>query len=159
MPTLHKRSYKECTTLCYIERDGQYLVMLRNRKEEDENSGKYIGIGGHVEAGETPAECVKREALEETGLTLEQVRYRGLITFVFEDKDELAFLYTCDVFHGEVIADCGEGDLVWVDKEALPNLPVWEGDRIFLSRLNQSEEPFDLKLVYDGDRLVTHSWN
>ena len=149
---------KECTTLCYIERDNKYLVMHRCNREDDENKDKYIGIGGHVEKGETPLECVKREALEETGLTLNNPIYRGLITFVFEDKDELAFLYTCRDFEGQLTDDCPEGQLMWVDKDELLALPIWEGDKLFLERLNEDDKPFSLKLVYEGDRLIKYSW-
>ena len=146
---------KECTTLCYIENDGKYLMMYRSKKKDDENKGKYIGPGGHLEPGETPEECVLREVKEETGLTLTDYKLRGLITFVFENKDELAFLYTSDKFEGTLNEDCNEGRLEWVDKDSLKSVPLWEGDKIFLRLLNERESYFSLKLVYEGDRLVS----
>ena len=145
---------KECTTLCYLEKDNKYLVMHRCKRRNDENSEKYIGIGGHMEKGETPEECIRRETLEETGLTLNSLKYRGLLTFVFDNKDELAFLYTSSDFSGDLNTRCDEGELMWVDKEELLDYPIWEGDKIFLKRLNESIEPFSLKLVYEGDTLV-----
>lgn len=147
------KGYKECTTLCYIEKDGQYLMMHRERKINDENSGKYIGVGGHVEHGETPEECVVREVLEETGLKLNSYKLRGLITFSFEDKDELAFLYTSEDYEGEPKTECSEGSLTWVKKEKVTELPIWEGDKIFLDLLNKRQDYFSLKLVYKKDVL------
>lgn len=148
------KGLKECTTLCYIEKDGQYLLMYRQGKSNDENDGKYIGVGGHVEKGETPEECVLREVLEETGLKLNSYRLRGLITFVFENKDEIAYLYTSDDFEGQPKEFCNEGILKWVDKDKILDLPIWEGDKIFLKLLNESDNYFSLKLVYNGDDLI-----
>lgn len=149
---------KECTTLCYIKKDGKYLVMKRNKKKNDENAEKYIGVGGHVEKGETPEECLIREVKEETGLTLLNYKLRGLLTFVFEDKDELAFLYTADKFEGELNYDCNEGELVWVDENELLSLPLWEGDKIFLKKLEEDENYFSLKLVYNDNVLVDYKF-
>ena len=116
------------TTLCYIEHDGQYLMLHRIKKENDINEGKWIGVGGHAENGESPEECLLREVKEETGLTL--TSYGKLIT-------------------------CNEGDLKWVDKTIVPTLPTWEGDAIFLKLLLENEENFfTLKLVYEGESLV-----
>lgn len=153
------KGMKECTTLCYIEKDNKYLVMKRGKRAEDENSGKYIGVGGHIEDGETPEECIIREVFEETGLTLKSFKLRGLLTFTFEHKDEIAFLYTADDYDGELKVDCNEGELSWVDKTELLSLPLWEGDKIFLKRLVEDEEYFSLKLVYEKDKLVSHSWS
>ncbi len=141
------------TTLCYVERDGQYLMLYRNRKEQDINRDKYIGIGGHLEHGETPNECIVREAYEETGLTLKNPKLRGLITFVIDDLDEYTFLYTCDEFEGEC-RECDEGELVWVPVERVPELPLWEGDRVFLPLLQTRESFFSVKLVYVNDVLT-----
>lgn len=148
------KGLKECTTLCYIEKDGQYLLIYRQGKTNDENDGKYIGVGGHIEKGETPEECVVREVLEETGLKLISYRLRGLITFVFEDKDEIAYLYTSDDVEGDLKECCNEGILKWIDKDKLLKLPIWEGDKIFLKLLDERDEYFSLKLVYDKDTLL-----
>lgn len=143
------------TTLCYIERDGAYLMLHRTKKANDENHDKWIGIGGKFEAFESPYDCVLREAKEETGLTLTSLRYRGIVTFVSDQMPvaEYMHLFTADAFTGE-IRECDEGDLEWIPIEDLLKLPMWEGDKIFL-RLLQTEEPFfSLKLVYEGEKLT-----
>lgn len=141
------------TTLCYVEKDGKYLMLHRTKKEHDINKDKYIGIGGHIEHGETPTECIKREALEETGLILKNPRLRGLITFVIDDLDEYSFLYTCTDFEG-VLTECREGDLEWIEKDRIYDLPLWEGDKVFFKLLDEEEAFFSLKLVYENDVLV-----
>ncbi len=139
----------ELTTLCYIERDDSYLMMHRTKKEKDINKDKWIGIGGHFEYGESPDECLLREVDEETGLTLTSYTARGVITFIYgENVVEYMHLYTADGFTGE-IHECDEGELVWVPKEKVMELPIWEGDKIFLRLLNERKEFFSLKLVYD----------
>ena len=148
----------ELTTLCYIEKDGKYLMLNRNKKEQDLNKGKFIGIGGHIELGEAPEECIKREVLEETGLTLKSLSLRGLLTFVIDDIMEYAFLYTSQDFSGVLKEDCCEGDLLWIDKTQMLDLPLWEGDKIFLKRLEEDNAYFSLKLVYKNDKLVSHSF-
>ena len=123
------------TTLGYIERDGAYLMLHRVKKENDLNHDKWVGIGGKFEDGESPEECMCREALEETGLTLHAPRLRGIVTFVSNEWDnEYMFLYTCTDFSGELI-ECNEGDLEWVPMERVPDLPIWQGDKIFLDLL------------------------
>lgn len=141
------------TTLCYVEQDGKYLMLHRTKKEQDINKGKYIGIGGHLEHGESPDECILREAYEETGLRLKNPKLRGLITFVIDDMDEYTFLYTCKDFSGE-IHECDEGELKWVSKDSLDKIPLWEGDKVFLPMLDEREDFFTIKLVYENDRLV-----
>ncbi|MDD6038669.1 MAG: 8-oxo-dGTP diphosphatase [bacterium] len=141
------------TTLCYVEQDGKYLMLHRTKKENDMNKDKYIGIGGHIEHGETPTECIVREAMEETGLRLINPRLRGLITFVIDDIDEYTFLYTCDEFEGE-LRSCNEGDLEWIDKNRLNELPLWEGDKVFFDLLDSQHTFFSLKLVYVHGKLV-----
>ena len=138
------------TTLCYIEQDGCYLMLHRIKKENDENKDKWIGIGGKFEDKESPEDCVLREALEETGLTLDSYRYRGLVTFVSDRwPTEYMHLFHANGFHGE-LKTCDEGDLQWLPKEQLYSLPMWEGDRIFLDLLEQDVPFFSLKLVYEG---------
>ncbi len=142
------------TTLCYIEKDGTYLMLHRTKKENDENRDKWIGIGGKFEKGESPEDCVTREVLEETGLTLLAFRYRGIVTFVSDqfDTTEYMHLFTASRFSGD-LKDCDEGALCWLPKEALCKLPMWEGDKIFLDLLRTDEPFFSLKLVYSGERL------
>ncbi|MGN0311616.1 MAG: NUDIX hydrolase [Lachnospiraceae bacterium] len=144
---------QEVTTLCYLEQDGKYLLMHRTKKEQDINKDKYIGLGGHLEHGESPEECVRREILEESGLKAGNLRLRGIITFVIDDTDEYTFLYTGDDFSGE-LKECDEGDLVWIDKEELEKLPIWEGDKIFFRLLKEEHPFFSLKLTYVKDVLT-----
>lgn len=138
----------ELTTLCYIERDNAYLMLHRTKKEHDINEGKWIGVGGHIEPGETPEECVRREAREETGLTLTALRFRGIIHFSCKDDSEEMFVYTSDRFTGE-LKECAEGELAWIKKEDISGLNLWEGDRVFLPLLMGSSEFFSFALRYD----------
>ena len=141
------------TTLCYLERDGQYLMLHRTKKENDENHDKWIGVGGKFEDKESPEDCVCREVLEETGLTLTSYRYRGLVTFVSDQwETEYMHLFTADGFTG-VQKECLEGDLEWVDRDEIRQLPLWEGDHIFLDLLDRETPFFSLKLVYAGEKL------
>lgn len=143
------------TTLCYIEKEGKYLMLHRVKKHHDINAGKWIGVGGHVENGETPEECLLREVKEETGLTLMAYRLRGLVTFLSDAcEPELMCVFTADAFDGELI-ECDEGELAWVEKSDVLGLPTWEGDRVFLERLLSGDERFfSIKLRYEGDKLV-----
>ena len=142
------------TTLGYVEQDGNYLMLHRVKKENDLNHDKWIGIGGKFEDGESPEECMCREALEETGLTLLRPELRGVVSFISDRWDnEYMFLFTCREFTGELI-ECNEGTLEWVPKEQVPDLPTWEGDRIFLRLLREERPFFSLKLQYKGDKLV-----
>ena len=141
------------TTLCYIEKDGCYLMLHRVKKEHDENRDKWIGIGGKFQEGESPEDCLLRETKEETGLTLTDYRYRGLVTFVSDEwgTDQM-HLFTAGGFSGD-LRECDEGVLEWVPRETLLSLPMWEGDRIFLDLLERNEPFFSLKLVYRGETL------
>ena len=143
------------TTLCYIEQAGKYLMLHRVKKHHDINAGKWIGVGGHVENGETPEECLLREVKEETGLVLTAYRLRGLVTFLSDAcEPELMCVFTADAFDGEMI-ECDEGELAWVEKSDVLALPTWEGDRVFLERLLSGDERFfSIKLRYEGDKLV-----
>ncbi len=144
------------TTLCYIEKDNKYLMLHRIKKENDLNQDKWIGIGGKFETQESPEQCVRREAFEETALTLGKLNFRGIITFV-SDKwpTEYMHLFTCTDFSGE-IKECDEGVLEWVDKKSLYSLPLWQGDKIFLELIENPNTPFfSLRLEYIGDTLIS----
>ena len=147
------------SSLCYIEKDGAYLMLHRTRKEVDENAGKWIGVGGGFEEGETPDECAAREIKEETGLEVKSLSYRGIVTFVSDEwGTEYMHLFTCDSFEGE-LTDCDEGELEWIEKSKVTALPLWEGDKVFLDLLEKGEPFFSLKLVYKGEKLVQTELN
>ena len=142
------------TTLCYIENENQYLMLHRIRKKNDVNHDKWIGVGGKFERGESPEECLLREVKEETGYTLTSWKYRGIITFVYgEDIAEYMSLYTADKYEGTQI-DCDEGVLEWVDKDKISELNLWEGDRIFFRLLDERDDFFSLKLVYNTEDVL-----
>lgn len=142
------------TSLCYIERGHEYLMLHRVKKEHDENHDKWIGIGGKFEYGESPEECMVREMREETGLSPLSWRYRGIVTFVSDEwGTEYMHLFTCNEYTGTV-RECDEGVLEWIDKDALLTLPIWEGDKIFLRLLDTDTPFFSLKLCYSGSMLT-----
>ena len=146
------------TTLCYIEKDGACLMLHRVKKVNDVNKDKWIGVGGHILENESPDECVLRETFEETGLTLTDFRLRGIITFVSDEYEgEYMYLYTASGFAGE-LRDCDEGTLEWVTKDHVPELPIWEGDKLFLKELARDRGFFTMKLVYHGETLSAHSF-
>lgn len=147
------------TTLCYIERGDEYLMLHRVKKENDINRDKWIGLGGKFEEDESPEECLLREAYEESGLRLTSWRYRGIVTFVnTKCSSEYMHLFTADGFEGTV-GPCDEGELEWIKKSELMKLTLWEGDRIFLRLLDSNEPFFSLKLSYDGDELISAKLN
>ncbi len=142
------------TTLCYLERGREYLALHRIKKETDENNGKWIGVGGKFQEGESPDDCLLREVREETGLKLLSWRCRGVVTFVSDEwGTEYMHLYTAGGFTGE-LKNCDEGDLVWLPWARLPELPIWEGDRVFLRLIDEDAPFFSLKLRYEGEALV-----
>ena len=142
------------TTLCYVTRGDDVLMLHRVKKKNDINHDKWIGIGGKFLPEESPEECLLREAWEETGLTLTSWRCRGVVTFLQEGTEgEYMYLFTADGFEGEMHV-CDEGDLEWVSREFLDSLPTWEGDQIFLDLLWQDAPFFLLTLRYRGDVLT-----
>ncbi|WP_295365403.1 8-oxo-dGTP diphosphatase [uncultured Succinivibrio sp.] len=148
-------SRNNLTTLCYLEQNGCYLMLHRTKKEKDINKDKWIGIGGHLEEGESPEECLVREMREETGVTPVSPKLRGIITFVSDRYGtEYMFLYSAEAYQGELSSDCPEGDLQWVEKDRISSLPLWEGDKIFLRLMSENHPFFSLKLSYQGDNLV-----
>ena len=177
------------TTLCYIKKDHTWLLLYRNKKPHDPNAGKWIGIGGRIEPGETPDECNRREVLEETGIALDAAHFHGVIQFRSDSwEDEDMYLYSAElgpdqaesgnaaaaggtaeltagvaaaVVNAELAAgaddlpDCDEGELAWIPEEKLFDLPMWEGDRLFLEQIIEGRESISMTLRYEGDKLVT----
>ena len=142
------------TTLCYLERGDEYLMLHRTKKKNDENHDKWIGVGGKFEAGESPEDCMHREIFEETGLTVTDYRYRGIVTFVSDIYEtEYMHLFTVTDWTGEA-RECDEGELAWIKKQKLFDLTLWQGDRIFLKLLQEDVPFFSLKLTYQGDELI-----
>lgn len=141
------------TVMIYLEKDNQYLMLYRNKKEVDINKGKYIGVGGHVEENETPDDALVREVKEETGLDLVSFKKRGIVYFVLNGYVEEMHVYTSSDFKGEII-ECNEGELSWVDKEKVPQLNLWEGDIYFLDKILKDEDYFQMKLIYENDVLI-----
>ena len=151
------------STLCHIESNGKYLMLHRTKKEHDVNKDKWIGIGGHFEENESPEECMLREVREETGITLDDYRFRGIVTFVSGGGvTEYMHLFTavCGLNTASPLPECREGVLTWVPVEELWKLNIWEGDKIFFRLMDEEVPFFSLKLVYDGgDTLVSASLN
>ena len=142
------------TTLCHIEKDGKYLMLHRIKKKNDLNQDKWVGIGGKFEDKESPEECNIRETFEETGLTLNSYKYCGIVTFVSDIwETEYMHIFHSDSFSGE-LKECDEGELCWVDIKEIYNLPIWEGDKIFLRLIEEKSPFFSLKLEYKGDMLL-----
>ena len=141
------------TTLCYIELDNKYLMINKNKRKEDLNKGKWMGLGGHIEIGESPLECVVREVKEESGLNIIDPKLRAKLHFINDEYEELMYLYTSCSFSGELI-ECNEGTLEWINKEDVFKLNIWEGDKVFLDLLVKNEEYFELKLYYKNDNFV-----
>ena len=142
------------TTLCYIEKDNKYLMLYRNKKKNDLNEGKWVGVGGKFEEKESPDECLLREVKEETGLTLTEYKLRCLVTYVSDKwETEHMYVYTATKFEGK-LHKCNEGELEWIDKYKIYDLPIWEGDKLFLKRMQNNEPFFTLKVEYNGDKLV-----
>ncbi len=143
-------------TLCYIRRPGQTLMLFRNKKENDYHEGKWNGLGGKFEPGESPEECMRREVHEESGLTVESATLKGIITFpLFDGKDDwYAFLYVIDGYSG-ALRESPEGELHWIDNDKLTTLNLWPGDRVFMAWLEHPEF-FSAKFVYDNGTFVRH---
>ena len=143
-------------TLCYVVCENKTLMIHRIKKENDIHEGKWNGLGGKFQPGETPEECVIREVFEESGLTIHQPELRGILTFpkFAKDEDWYAFVFVAGSFKGELI-DSPEGKLKWIPNEEVMNLELWEGDRYFLPLLNQPGF-FSGKFVYQNGRLIEH---
>lgn len=144
------------STLCYIKREKEYLMLLRNKKDSDPNEGKWIGVGGKIEEGETPEACMLREVKEETGISLTDYEYKGILSF-HSDKweDEEMHLFTAAVPAGTEAGQCSEGTLKWIPEGEILKLPLWEGDKLFLRDILEGRKEINMTLIYRGEKLVT----
>lgn len=143
------------TVLCYIEFDNKYLLLFRNKKEIDINKGKYIGIGGHIENGETKEQALIREVKEETGFNLISYKYKGKVFFKDNDYSEIMHLFYSNEFNGELI-ECDEGTLCWIEKDDMKNIPQWDGDKYFLELMENEANYFEMELIYHNGELISH---
>lgn len=144
------------STLCYIEKDGKYLMLHRTKKKNDINKDKWLGVGGKLEEGESPEECLLREVKEETGLVLKSYQLRGIITYVSTTwETEYMFLYTANQFEGDLI-ECDEGELQWINKNEVTKLATWQGDKIFIEKMQNSDNFFTIKFEYEGEKLINY---
>ena len=145
------------STLCYIEKDGKYLMLHRTKKKNDMNKNKWLGVGGKFEEKESPEECLMREVKEETGLTLKSYQLVGVVTYISTKwETNYMYIFTSDQFEGDLI-ECDEGDLQWIDKKEVRKLETWEGDKVFLDKILQnSKNFFTIKFEYDGEKLINY---
>lgn len=144
------------STICYIEKEGKYLMLHRTKKQNDINKEKWLGIGGKFEDKESPEECIIREVKEETGLTLNSVKLRGILTFINTIcETEYIFVFTSNDFTGNLI-ECNEGDLQWVEKDKVTSLNLWEGDKIFIEKIQEEGPFFTIKYIYEEDTLLSY---
>ena len=141
------------TVICYLEKGDKVLMLYRNKKENDLNGGKYIGVGGHVEKGETIEDAVIREVKEETNLDIVRLDYFGKVIFYIDDYTEEMYVFTSSEFTGE-LSECDEGTLYWVDKNKILDLPLWEGDKYFIELIKSNIRDFEICLTYKNDKLI-----
>ena len=141
------------TVLCYIKNDNRYLMLYRNKKKNDPNMGKWMGVGGHIESGETPDEAMRREIKEETNLDVIEYRKNGIVLFINDDYQELMHVYTITKTTGE-LSDCNEGTLKYFNKEDIYHLNMWEGDKAFLPYIFDEGDYFEIKLYYHHDKFI-----
>jgi 8-oxo-dGTP diphosphatase len=158
MFTFHEGKYSMIlATLCYVKRNGKTLMIHRNKRPNDIHAGKWNGLGGKFEAGESPEDCVIREVREESGLTIRTPHWHGLLTFTnFKGSDWYVFVYTADDFEGELTQDIPEGRLEWIPNDDVLRLPLWDSDSVFLPWLDR-QGFFSAKFNYKGERFVDHT--
>lgn len=149
------------TTLCYIEKNSAYLMLHRTKKANDVNKDKWIGIGGKFEEGESPFDCIIREVREETGFTLNNVEYRGLVTFLSRTTDgskpyyELMHVFWSGDFNEPPTpVVCDEGELEWIPKEKMNDLPHWESDELFMELIEKRAPFFSIKVEYLDGKMI-----
>ena len=145
---------QDLTTQIYLKKEDKFLMLYRNKKQNDLNAGKWIGVGGHIEDGETPLEAVKREVLEETGLKLKSAELKAKLLFVNDDYEEIIYQFISSDFDGDLI-ECDEGDLVWIPIDKIMSLPLWEGDKSFLPLLINNSPYFEMTLTYKNSELIS----
>ena len=141
------------TVTCYLIRGDEFLMLYRNKKKNDFNKGKYIGVGGHIESGETPDKAIDREVKEEANLDIVSKELRALIIFYFDEFEEHMYLYTSRDFKGE-IKECNEGTLRWISYHNFKNIQMWEGDKYFIDPIINNEPYFEMSFLYKGDKLL-----
>ena len=142
------------TTMIYLKKDDSYLLLFRNKKKNDINQGKWIGIGGHVEENETIDQCAIRETKEETGLDVHSLSCCGEVLFIDENLNMMMYIYEITDFSGE-LKECDEGDLKWIPIKDIYNYPMWEGDKAFLPKVINHEPYFKMELTYAHNELVS----
>ena len=159
------------STLCYIEKDGCYLMLYRNKKKNDPCEGKWVGIGGKFEPGENADQCLMREVFEETGLSLTEYEFHGIIEFVSDTwPDEDMYLFSASGFSGRddfpfYDSDkngegagcdfvCSEGDLYWIPVNKILSLNLWEGDKYFLGPLIEGKKKINMTCRYEGHKCM-----
>ncbi|MEW6654976.1 MAG: 8-oxo-dGTP diphosphatase [Bacteroidota bacterium] len=149
----------QLATLCYVMHEGRTLMLFRNKKPNDYHEGKWNGLGGKFEEGESPEECAVREVEEESGIKMITPKMKGIITFPMFDnkKDWYVFLFTAENFSGE-LADSNEGKLEWIPNDELVNLNLWDGDKIFIPWLFE-DKYFSAKFIYENGKYVSHEVN
>lgn len=141
------------STLVYLHTDSKVLMLHRIKKKADINAGKWIGIGGKNLQGESFDACMKRETKEETGLTVNAYKTKGMLTFISDDYLEYIMVFTSDDFDGTINPQCDEGVLQWIDLDKMDALSLWEGDRYFLKQLFDDQPFFNMTLIYQSDEL------
>ena len=141
------------TVMCYLEKGDKVLMLYRNKKENDMNGGKYIGVGGHVEVNETIEEAIIREVKEETNLDIVRLDYFGKVIFYIDDFEEETYIFTSNSFNG-ILSECDEGTLYWIDKDKILDLPLWEGDKYFIELIKAKIKDFELRLTYRNNKLI-----
>ncbi len=148
------------STLCYLRKGDETLMLHRNKKDFDIHEGKWNGLGGKIESGESPDDCVIREVKEESGYDIFQPTLKGFITFPKFDKinDWLVFIYICEKFQGNLISESNEGTLKWIKNDKLFNLNLWQGDRIFMPWL-ENKKLFSAKFIYDNSIFKDYTVN
>ncbi len=146
----------EDTVICYLIKDEKVLMLFRDKKEVDINKGKWIGVGGHIEKGESPEKAIIREVWEETTLCVNKCEPVADITFYFKNDVEVMHVFTCTDFSGEVDYNCPEGTLEWIPVDKLFSIPLWEGDKLFLKPIFNKEPFFEMMMKYEGDTLVEY---